>query len=214
MNIRRIAIALSLCACACIANAQIYIKAGVNMSNEIKLFEGSSIQETFRSENLQGFNIGLMYQGLSKKGIGAEVGIVFAQKGSNFTYTDSTTALIGGYNRVNYVEIPLNLKYIFRIGVLGIYATAGIYGSCAFSGKTILEEDTNIETLIQYNSFKDRLDAGYNVGLGFELFKKIQLGAAWSQGFIDMNTLEGIIPTGISTETNNRVLSINLAYIF
>ncbi len=195
------------------AYAQFSIRAGVNLANETKVF--STEFPTYRNDMLNAFNIGVMYQLLSSKGIGGETGIVFAQKGSNFSYTDNTDASVRGFNETGYMEIPLNIKYVFRIKAFGIYVATGIYGSCAFYGKTILETGTSTKTPIQYPHFLNRLDAGYNVGSGLELFKKIQLGANWSQSFIGQEITENIIQdTPIRHQNFNKVLSVNLAYFF
>lgn len=196
--------------------AQFSVRAGVNLANEDKVFNGNNDMFTgYQADMLNAFNIGVMYQLLSSKGIGGETGIIFSQKGSNFSYTDAADASIRGYNETGYIEIPLNAKYIFRIGVFGIFASAGVYGGCAFYGKTTLEAETDIETPIQYATFANRLDAGYNAGGGIELFKKLQIGVNWSQSFISQDITENIVrDTPVPHKNRNRILAINLAYFF
>lgn len=202
--------------CLCMSvQAQFSIRAGVNFANEKTSIAPSNSIADFESTYLNAYQIGIMYQKLAKIGLGFETGVLFTQKGSSFSYTpDSLNQSVYGYNEVNYIEIPLSLKYAIRFGSFGIYAAAGIYGSCAFSGKTTLLLEEDVKTKNGYNSLKNRLDTGYNLNMGIELFKKIQLGAAWSRSILDMSATEGITQEGVSVNTRNKVWAVTLAYFF
>ncbi len=214
MKLQKVLILLTcVCTWTTCVHAQVSIRAGVNLADEVKKI--SDEIPTYQSEMLNAFNIGIMYQFLSAKGLGGETGVVFSQKGSNFSYTDDADETIRGFSEVGYVEIPLNIKYVFRVGVLGIYVAAGVYGSCSVYGKTTLESITETGTPVQYDNFKNRLDAGYNAGGGIELFKQIQLGVNWSQSFFGQTVTETILPdTPIQHQNSNKVLAVNLTYFF
>lgn len=215
INMRRkiiyLIFALSLCTSA--MYAQLGIKAGVNMANEIKSFSRQDIQDGFRSSNLTGFQIGLVYQAMPKNsGMGVEIGALLSQKGSAFS--DSTNiidAIKQGYKELNYLEVPLNLRYRLSLGFLGIYGSAGIYGSYALSGITV-NEISNSRQNESYPGFMDRMDFGYNLGIGIELFKKIQLGGTWSEGL--KNTANSNMYLPLPTTATNRVFTVNLVYLF
>lgn len=193
--------------------AQLGIKAGVNMANEIKSFSQQAITDAFSSKNLTGYQIGLIYQAMPKKsGLGIEIAALLSQKGS--TFSDSTSIgdfIKKGYKELNYVEVPLNLRYRLTLGFIGVYGIAGIYGGYALSGKTV-DESTNTTQNQSFQTFIDHVDYGYNLGAGVELFRKIQFGGTWSQGI--KNTSSDITGMPTPTTASNRVFSVNLVYLF
>ena len=193
--------------------AQLGIKAGINMANEIKSFSQQDIQEGFSSKNLTGYQIGLVYQAMPKKsGLGVEFGALLSQKGSTFSDSVSTTNLLReGYTELNYLEVPFNLRYRLTLGFIGVYGFGGVYGGYALSGKTV-DETANKTENETFSGFMDRVDYGLNFGAGLELFNKIQLGATWSQGL--KNTSNGGLILPLPTTTTNRVFSVNLVYLF
>ncbi len=78
-------------------------------------------------------------------------------------------------------------------------------------GKTV-NEITDATQDSTYPAFMDHVDYGYNLGLGLELFRKIQLGGTWTQGIkTTPSTIVGL-PTPLTS--SNRVFSINLVYLF
>ncbi|HET7733730.1 MAG TPA: outer membrane beta-barrel protein, partial [Paludibacter sp.] len=159
-----------------------------------------------------GYQIGLTYQAMPKNsGLGCEVGVLLSQKGSTFSDTTLIANIKQGYKELNYVEVPFNLRYRLTLGFVGIYGTAGIYGGYALSGKTVDEVSNNIQGET-FSSVMDHVDYGYNFGAGVELFRKIQLGATWSQGL--KNTANTNIGLPTPTNATNRVFSINLVYLF
>jgi hypothetical protein len=192
--------------------AQLGIKAGVNMASEIKSFNQQDIQQGFNSKNLTGYQIGLVYQAMPKNsGLGVEIGALLSQKGSTFSdSTNLTNSFREGYTELNYLEVPFNLRYRLTLGFVGLYGFGGIYGGYALSKKTVDEtaDATENET---FASKIDRLDYGVNFGAGVELFKKIQLGATWSQGLKNTSNSGLILP--LPTTTTNRVFSVNLVYM-
>ncbi|MEI8271993.1 MAG: outer membrane beta-barrel protein [Paludibacter sp.] len=193
--------------------AQFGIKTGVNMANEIKSFSQADIAAGFDSKNLNGYQIGLIYQAMPKKsGLGFEIAAILTQKGSAFTDTSTVAGIIQkGYRELNYVEVPLNLRYRLMLGFISIYGTAGVYGSYELSGKTV-NEITDATQNSTYPTFMDHVDYGYNLGLGLELFKKMQFGGTWSQGIKNSPALTTGLPSALTS--SNRVFSINLVYMF
>jgi hypothetical protein len=175
------------------------------MSNEIKSFTWKDISASFNTHNLTGFQIGIIQQLMSKRtGWGGEVGILLSQKG--YTFTDSETAL-NCYKEINFFEIPLNLRYQVKLGFLGIFIYGGGYVAYSISGKTVTESDPPTSQSINYSRFYEHLDYGYNIGAGLEFFKKFQLAGVWSQGLKNTST-------NPDDASMNRVLSVNLTYLF
>lgn len=193
--------------------AQLGIKAGVNMANEITSFSQQAIADGFSSKNLTGYQIGLVYQIMPKKsGLGVEIGALISQKGSTFNDTITVTDFIKqGYKELNYLEVPFNLRYRLKIGFIGIYAFGGVYGGYMLSSK--IGDETNNTTQDQtLGNFSDRMDYGYDLGAGLELFNKVQFGASWSHGL--KNTAASVSGLPTPSNVNNSVFSVNLVYLF
>lgn len=196
-----------------VINAQLGIKAGLNLANEIKSFNQNDIKAGFNTNNLTGYQIGLTYQLMPKNsGLGVEIGALLSQKGSSFIDSTSITNTIKeGYSELNYFEIPLSIRYRLKLGSLGLYISTGIYGGYALSYKEV-NETANTDENKKISGFIDHLDYGYNFGGGIELFKKIQLGATWSQGL--KNTANKTINLPMPTVSTNKVFSVILVYMF
>jgi len=192
--------------------AQFGIKGGVNMANEIKSLSQSGITNSFNSENLTGYQLGVVYQAMPKKsGLGVEIGVLLSQKGSTFSDSTDLTAIKSGYKEINYLEVPFNLRYRLSLGFIGIYGFGGIYGGYALTAKTV-DEVANTTVNASFTNTSDRIDYGYNFGAGLELFKKIQFGATWSQGLKDV-TITGS-DLSAATSSKNKVFTLNLVYMF
>lgn len=194
-----------------VAFAQIGINAGLNMANEIRSFKKDDIAAGFRSENLTGYHIGLVYQFNPKKsGIGADLGLLISQKGCTFTDESSVAdVIVTGYKEINYLEAPLNLRYRLMLGFLGVYGTCGLYAGYALDSRVVNETDNSIENT-SFDNYMERVDYGYSFGAGVDLFKKIQLGASWSQGLKNGSSTVNYNPETLT----NRVFSVNLVYLF
>lgn len=197
------------------ASAQLGIRAGLNMANEIKSLSGSDIINGFKTDNLSGYQIGLIYQFNPKKsGLGAEIGLLVSQKGCSFTDSISVAEqVITGYDEMNYLEMPLNLRYRLKLGFLGLYGSAGAYAGYALSGQTVSElAGTETSGDINFTKLADKLDYGVQLGLGLELLNKVQLGLNYSYGLKTNNYQRTV--NSVSDAINNRVFSVSLTYLF
>ena len=208
MKIKLISLVAFLClSFSQLAYGQFGIKGGVNLANEINSLNSSSIASGLNVNNLTGYQLGVVYQAMPKKsGFGIEIGALLSQKGSTIDSTNLDYSIKQGYRELNYIEVPLNLRYRLTLGFIGIYGFGGVYGAYQLSGK-IVDEITGITLNETFTDFMSHVDYGYNFGAGLELFRKIQLGATWSQGIKNIS-LAGFAPT------TNRVLSVNLVYLF
>ncbi|MDO9153129.1 MAG: porin family protein [Paludibacter sp.] len=198
-----------------IAFAQLGIRAGVNMANHIKSFRKQDIIAGFKTENLTGYQIGLTYQIFSQRSpmsLGSDVGIFVSQKG--FAYADSTKLVdivTLGYKEINYLELPVNLRFRFSHKLIGAYATSGFYAGYVMNGKSVNETNDLTENL-SFSSVIDRFDYGYCIGAGIEFFKKINVGLSWTQGLKNLMNQKSVnLPT--ENDKDNRVFSVNLTYI-
>jgi len=186
--------------------AQFGIRAGINSANQIQSLNHQAISNGFSTNNLTGYQIGVIYQAMPKKsGLGFEVGALISQKGSSI----DSTGIAFSDKELNYLEVPFNLRYRLSLGFLGIYGVAGVYGGYELSGQTTnyISKTTQQDMLA---GFMDHVDYGYNLGCGLEFLKKIQLGLNWSQG-LKNNTAANL---QTSTNPTNRVYTVNLVYLF
>ncbi len=179
--------------------SQIGIRGGYNVSS-------LRFNKEYNAPDLSRFQLGLTYSYMPSagKGFGLETGLLYTQKGSlNRDY--QTTKY-----KLNYLEIPLNLRYLLRVGPIGIYAYAGLYGGYLTNA---VYQTESAKTEIEVGKFADRLDFGYGLGLGVELLSRVQLGFNWSSGFIDVshvyNSVEGNV-----TSMKNRLASVTLGFLF
>ncbi len=212
---KRLQILLLLFALTLSGYAQLGIKAGINMANQIRSFRKADIIQGFSTENLTGFQIGVIYEAFPRHSdMGTDVGLFISQKG--FAYTDSTQIvndLIAlGYHEYNYIELPINLRYRYSHKLIGAYASGGIYGAYLLSAKSVDETSNSIENM-SFRGVVERLDYGYSLNAGIELLRQIQLGLSWTHGL--KYFLNTIASKNTSPEKkDNRVFSINLTYLF
>ncbi len=199
--------------------AQVGIRVGVNMANEINTLKGSAISDAFKNENLTAYKIGLAFQSNARKnGVGLESGIFYSQKGASFK---GESTQIEAYKKTNNIEIPLNVRLRLGNKYIGGFGMAGIYGDYIVNGKLYYDSGNNEKTEeLKYDNFEQRFDYGYAIGLGIDAFSKLQLGVTWSQGLqkkkidekmFDPNTKELINITKTNTP---RVFSVHLTYVF
>jgi len=201
-------IVLSFALLALSLHAQTGIRAGMNIASQ------SLHSNIFNYNNKQsaGFQAGLVYQHMPKQtGFGLESGLLFSRKGGRFEYYD-TDALYKGSNELDYLEIPLNLRYRLTVGPVGLYAYAGLYGAYLLQAKSTTEGDIE-EPKLELNKFADRADYGYTVGTGVELLRKVQLGINWNGGLKDIASVYGQTPLHIASG-KNKVFSVNVVLLF
>ncbi len=198
------------------SKAQLGIRVGVNMANEITSLSEGAISESFKSSNLTGYQIGLIYQ-TNSKGLGLELGALLSQKGSVYQYDSDSTAVTNlseAYKEINCITIPLNLKYKINLGPVGVYGVAGIYGDYALSGKTV-NEALQKEKEESFNGIMDRLDYGYTLGFGVEALRKLQLGANWSTALQKKEASEAFYNvTNYKPTSTAKQFSVTLTYLF
>jgi hypothetical protein len=113
---------------------------------------------------------------------------------SKFKATDST--YLENSLELHYLDICPNFSYIFgsQIGLGkqvsiwgGLYLGIGIVGRNVFSG-TILSNRAKADSTFNYVSARfgnglNRIDYGFNVGIGLQIEKITQIGIAYSMGF-------------------------------
>ncbi len=195
------------------AFAQFGIRGGLNMANEIKSFSSEDIAAGFSTGNLTGYHLGVVYELMPKKsGMGAEFGLLITQKGCTFTDSASVLDVVKtGYEEINYLELPVSLRYHLKLGFAGLYGHLGMYAGYAIKGTTVNETDNTTQDMT-FENMVDHIDYGLQFGAGVELFNKVQLGMTYSYGL--KNSSIGTPINNVTDAIQNKVFSVNLTYLF
>lgn len=104
----------------------------------------------------------------------------------------------------NFLMIPINVKYKFGLPVVGSFFAPYIFTGPSFDFK--LDKNT-------VSDFKTKtFQAVWNIGLGIELVRHLQIGASYGFG---MNNIAKKISSEIDpTKLHNNYWTITAAYLF
>ena len=174
------------------------IKAGVNVNNL-----STNLKDSFDKNNQAGWTAGLMTEfQIPIIGLGFDLSAMYTRLNSDL-FLDGTT--YEATNK-NFIEIPLNLKYKISLPAVGSIIAPYIFTGPAFAFK--LDKET-------IDDFKTKTcQVAWNVGVGLELIKHLQIGASYGFG---INNIVSKIPVGITTtdyKTKNNYWTVTAAYLF
>lgn len=181
------------------AQFKLGIRAGANMSS-------LKFNKEVKSSNVAGFTGGVMAEFIIPGlGFGLDGAVMYTRRGSELKFSDIVDAagnVIGSNKsttKLDYIEIPVNLKYKLGLPLVKPYIFAG--PSFAFLvGDKISER------------FKERnFDTSINVGAGLELLGKVQISAQYGWGLnktLKVKTLDETL------NGKNRYWTITAAYLF
>lgn len=202
------------------AKSQIYIQAGVNLSN----ITTTQPSQTQKNISLTTFNAGVLDRFNIKGPLCFETGLLFEGKGSkariNLSGEDAYTASFDPF----YLEVPANLVYRFNFPKrkklfidAGPYIAMGIFGQTKSNGNiggVTIKNTTSInfssananEDDVAYSDL-NRFDYGINVGAGLDLrtvLFKVNYGIGLSQ--LNVNQID----PASNDKNNYRTASISL----
>ncbi|MDR2234168.1 MAG: PorT family protein [Tannerella sp.] len=196
-----IIVAMLLASSSAYAQFRFGVKAGANMSS-VKFDK-----KLFRSDNFYGFHVGPMVEYMPKLGFGADAAILFAQKG--FRADDKDV-------KINYIEVPLNVKGKWSLPVISPFAAAGPY-----VGFLVGDKDKDIE-ILENEIFKNEgiitsrnFVFGVNFSAGVEVFKKVQVSATYNWGLTkDYKTFSAKNPDTVVGTGKHRTWVVSAALLF
>ncbi len=181
------------------------IKAGVNIS---ELSFSTSLDEafskTFSSDNITSFTGGVLGEYIAPFGLGADLGLLYTRKGSELEGLFSTATA-----HIDYIEIPLNLKYRLSLPVINNIVMPFIFAGPSFSFRVA----DNLEEYKEVFKSKD-FEVALNVGLGIELFKHLQISGQYGWGLGDALTVMETQYTKALSNAKSRAWTITAAYFF
>ena len=147
-----------------------YSQVRFGLRGEVGLNKATFSKEAIEVENLNTFKIGptveIMFPVMD---FGVEASILYNNNKMDVAYLEDSSTPIEVTN--HYIDIPVNLKYKFGlISPVKIYAAAGPYAKIHVGGDDIKFADVTDD--IKAKTF----EAGVNLGLGVELFKRLAVG--------------------------------------
>jgi hypothetical protein len=194
------------------------VKAGVNLATNRMRIGGEKVDLLGEKKFVPGTHIGMTYQIMVKNGFFIEPGLLYNLKGSKYSERED-----GDYfkeiTRINYLEVPVNFgyKYNFEKKNMAIYGYAGPYFAIAFGGKTIekTKVDGSKEKQKEKLNFGSKdlsiLDAGLNIGTGFEI-ERFKFGLQYGIGLNNMIGRDIRGEGDLKFKQSNRVLGISIGY--
>lgn len=192
------------------ANAQFRfgVKAGLNLNK----LDFKHLENNLDGSNGLGYTAGLMAEfTIPIIGLGLDASLMYTRMNSESGVTTvNSSGNIVTEEKVfgkNFIEIPVNLKYKFKLPVVGSFLAPYLYTGPTFAFK--LDKNT-----VEYLKAKT-CQIAWNVGLGIELFNHLQVGASY--GFGINNVVEKTNFGGISAEVlkvKNNYWTISAAYLF
>lgn len=199
--IRRMVVAVALMAAFAVpvsAQFSFGVKAGVAVS-DMKFNK-----DVLDADNRAGFTGGVMAEVMiPMTNIGVDASLMYVRRNTEFMdkLGDSEKS------HRDYIEIPVNLKWKIGLPIVGSIVSPYIFTGPSFA---FLTSKKNIEDAYKNKTF----DVSWNVGLGVQLMKKIQVGASYGFGLtkaVEMVT-DDVNAAGI--EGKNRYWTITAAYLF
>jgi len=193
------------------------VKTGLNLSNFFEKNDDKVLSEGYKYRT--GANLGLTVDFPINNNLGIQTGLTFQNRG----FRISEVKDIAGYDleinsktSLNYIDIPVNLKYTYELSNLNIYGLGGLYvgnaisgkyeGSSTFQGRT---DETNLD--IEFGNDQGEmksLDYGLNFGLGAE-YGPFGLNLSYAYGLANLSN-----NPNSKFRQNNRLISISATYRF
>lgn len=206
--------------------AQAQLKLGIKGGLNISKADFSGFENTFKSENMNGFFIGPMLDlHIPIIGLGLDGSLLYSQRGTKFTSIATNMSIT---NKQHALEIPINLKYQIGLGnMASIFFAAGPSFSFNIKGDNIGDDLLALVNLPHDNSsIIDRKGAevAVNFGGGVKLLNHLQLGINYSlpltntakDNFANGNVIGeiGNVLTGKSFSSKTKMWQVSVAYLF
>ncbi len=184
------------------ANAQLKfgLKAGLNVSKVS--FDKDVAKNAIDSRT--GFFVGPMAEfTVPVIGLGADIAVLYDNKG---------VEVEGQSETLQYIDIPINVKYSIGLGSLvGVYVATGPQFSYNIGGKQIFENSYSLKSS----------EFSWNVGAGVKLLGHLQVGYNYNIGIGKTGEMDGALSEAagvagkfIGGDVKNNTHQISVAYLF
>lgn len=199
LNIMLIMVTLTIAAPAS-AQIQFGVKAGLNIT-KANLSKGA-----LSADNRTGFFIGPTVEAtIPLIGLGLDASLLYDNKQIKVSDESGTY----GYSEtLNYIDIPINIKYSLGLGSLAsVYVATGPQFSFNLDGKNIFEQSYTLKSS----------EFSWNVGAGVKLLSHLQIGYNYNIGIgktAEINNLGDVIGEAYNKSFKSNTHQISLTYMF
>ncbi len=175
------------------------LEGGVNMS------KAKISKSAFDSSNRTGWFIGPKAQfSVPVIPIAVDGAILYSQKYLKIDNEETSTP----NKSLPYVEIPINLKYnIGFSSLVGAYISTGPQYSWYVGSR-------NIGTVLGSMGSLERSTFSWNVGVGINALKHLQLGVTYNIALGETGEVHGIMDATQKIDMKNNTWQVRLAYMF
>ncbi|MDE5850347.1 MAG: PorT family protein [Muribaculaceae bacterium] len=183
------------------------VKAGMNFNKlNYKIQNMDDAKKNLDPSNQAGWMAGVMAEfTIPIINIGADASILYARQ--NVSKEDEKY-----YTNQNFLDIPVNLKWKFGLPVVGKIVSPMIYTGPDF----MFALDKNILDNVK----EKKCEVGWNVGIGLELFKHLQIQGGYCFGLGDVAKYTKFVPGmpdldgGENLKVKKNYWTITAAYLF
>lgn len=182
------------------------VKAGANFN---RLSFSKEFANTLTDKaNSSGWEAGVMMEGnVPLIGLGFDLSLMYSRMNNNGDiYQNGVQVYDAGKN---FLMLPLNVKYKISLPIVGNYVAPYVFTGPNF----VFNLDKNILKSVRNKACQ----VAWNVGLGVELFKHLQVGASYNFGLGSIGN--SIINSTLGTNTpqytvKNNYWMVTAAYLF
>lgn len=178
------------------------IKAGLNVN---KLHLNEEWKKSFNPDNQCGFTAGVMTEfTVPIIGIGFDLSLMYSHMNNELN-----EGQLEGTVGKNFLEIPLNLKYKINIPAINKIIRPMIYTGPTMALKLDKSTFQNIKT--------KTVQMGWNVGVGVELVKHLQISGGYTFGINNVAKRIGVINNNMNLQDiklKNNYWTVTAAYLF
>lgn len=172
------------------------VKAGLNL-NSLHL---SNLSSNFNDDNQCGYTLGVMTEfQVPLIGLCFDLSAMYTRMNSEIDAPEGETV---AYNK-NFLEIPLNLKYKFGLPIIGSVFTPYLFTGPSFAFKL----DKNSVDALKTKTCQ----VAWNVGVGFELIKHLQISGAYGFG---INNIADHWVNTTDAKVKNNYWTVTAAWLF
>lgn len=191
-----LSILFAFVAFAAISNAQLGLRAGLNLANNTYSGDGVDLSPDAKI----GFQLGLTYTTAVSEAISFRPGLLLSTKGSEFTFdflgTEETVS-----TTLTYLEVPLD--FVYNAGSIGIHA--GPYLGYLLAASQDPDDGSDIK------EDSKSIDMGLNFGLTYNINAQIGVGVNYGLGLASINETDD---GDEDFSVKNTNLSLFVAYMF
>jgi hypothetical protein len=185
-----------------VANAQFRfgVKAGLNM-NSLHI---NNLEDNFNKDNHCGYTLGVMTEfQVPIIGLAFDLSAMYTRMNSDLDAKAPEDENVS-YNK-NFLEIPLNLKYKIGLPLVGSIITPYVFTGPSFAIKL----DKNSLDAIKTKTCQ----VAWNVGLGVELVKHLQISGSYGFGMNNVAKFTGLVNTE-TVKVKNNYWTVTAAWLF